>query len=167
MQSSSSLLINMGMPFSHPFTFIHSAFLYFIYVSQRHISWSSTFCSQHCIFFSFYLKHILHLYCASLLMYLILKVLSYCSRLVYIHFVFIYVPLFGLALIFKWVFNFSIFVVQFRDYNMYPWFTKVLKLLILFTHLPYTDLSAKWVYFNSIIIKIMIHNFWSFIWFNI
>ena len=82
-------------------------------------------------------------------------------------FVFIYVPLFGLALIFKWVFNFSIFVVQFRDYNMYPWFTKVLKLLILFTHLPYTDLSAKWVYFNSIIIKIMIHNFWSFIWFNI
>lgn len=118
-------------------------------------------------FFSFYLKHILHLYWASLLMYLILKVLSYCSLLVYIHFVFIYVPLFGLALIFKWVFNFSTFVVQFRDYNMYPWFTKVLKLLILFTHLPYPDLSAKWVYFNSIIIKIMIHNFWSFIWFNI
>lgn len=154
------------MSFSHSFAFIHSAFLYFIYVSKDTYHGVPLFVPS-IAFFSFYLKHILHLYWALLLMYLILKVLSYCSLLVYIHFVFIYVPLFGLALIFKWVFNFSTFVVQFRDYNMYPWFTKVLKLLILFTHLPYPDLSAKWVYFNSIIIKIMIHNFWSFIWFNI
>ena len=39
-----------------------SLFLYFIYVSQRHISQSFTFCSQHHNFFPFYLKHILHLY---------------------------------------------------------------------------------------------------------
>ena len=67
----SNVLINIGMSFFHSFTFIHSAFLYFIYVSQRHISRSFTFCSQHHNFFPFYLKHILHLYWAALLMYLI------------------------------------------------------------------------------------------------
>lgn len=49
--SSSFLLLNVGMIFFHSFIFNLSAYLYFIYVSQKHIYMSFIFCFQHHNFF--------------------------------------------------------------------------------------------------------------------
>ena len=158
--------MNIGMAFFSFHTYSFCIFIFYLYVSKTHYQ-VSIFVPSVTIF-SFYLKHI-HLYWTSLTC-LILKVLSYCLLSVYIHFCFHTCFSFWIGFNFLMTFLFLYFSIQFRDYNMYPWLTKVLKLLIQFIYLSYPDLStrlARLVYFNSIFIKIIIHNFWSFVHFNI